>query len=212
MKKKIKYALGEILIVIIGISLAFAMNKWGEERSNKAQKEQYLESLRQDIKEDKILLQQNLVEINKKIDACSVIIPVLNTIDPEKNNKLRGLYSIAQLTNFTPKDFTYQALVNSGDLKLIDDLDLKKAIERHYANYKAISNAYIRQETINKDYLGNYFINHVDYDLIRDGKSPFKDEKLLKNMMRAVNGSFNIKRDATENGIKSCDSILKILK
>ena len=211
MKKKLTYAFGEILIVIIGISLAFAMNKWGEERSNKAQREQYLKSLRQDIEEDKALLQQNLIEINKKLDACSIIIPALNTNDPQKNNKLKGLYSIPQLTNFTPKDFTYQALVNSGDLKLIDDLSLKKAIEKHYANYKAISNAYIRQETINKDYLGNYFINHVDYDLISEGKSPFKDEKLLKNMMRAVNGSFNIKRDATENGIKSCDNILIIL-
>lgn len=211
MKKKLTYAFGEILIVIIGISLAFSMNKCADDKKSESQKAQYISSLKQDIEEDKALLEKNLVDINKKIEACGSIIPVLNTNDPQKGNKMKGLYSIAQLTNFTPKDFTYQALVNSGDLKLIDDLDLKKEIEKHYANYKSISNAYLRQETINKDYLGNYFINHVDYDLIREGKSPFKDEKLLKNMMRAINGSFIIKRDATETGIRSCDSILKIL-
>ena len=211
MKKKLSYALGEILIVIIGISLAFAMNKWGEERANKVQKEQYLQSLKQDIKEDKAQLENNIIEINKKVDISTDLLPLLNTNKPEKNTKLRGIYQLAQLTNFTPKDFTYQALVNSGDLKLLDDLELKKAIEKHYSHYKAIKDAYTRQETINKDYLGSYFIYNTDYDLIREGKSPFKDEKLLKNMMQAIRGSFYFKQQATENGIKSCDSLLSML-
>ena len=61
MKKKFTYALGEIIIVIIGISLAFAMNKWGEEKSNKIQREQYLQSIKQDIEEYRTLLQNNLI-------------------------------------------------------------------------------------------------------------------------------------------------------
>ena len=211
MKKKFGYALGEILIVIVGISIAFSLNKCSENKKNETQKQQYLTSLKQDIEEDKAQLENNISQINQKIKMSSDLLPILNSNDPQKSTKLRGIYSFAQLTNFTPKDFTYQALVNSGDLKLIDDLELKKAIEKHYANYKTIMDAYKRQEAINKDYLGNYFIYNTDYDLIREGKSPFKDEKLLKNMMQAVRGSFIIKKTATENGIKSCDSILKML-
>ena len=67
MKKKLTYAFGEILIVIIGISLAFAMNKWGEDRSNKAQKEQYINNLKQDIVADKEQLEANLIIIKEKI-------------------------------------------------------------------------------------------------------------------------------------------------
>ena len=212
MKKKLTYAFGEILIVIIGISLAFSMNKCADDSKNKTQKKQYLTNLKQDIEEDKAELESNLIQINQKIELSTSLIPVLNSNDPEKQEKLRGLYNIAQLTNFTPKDFTYQALVNSGDLKLIDDFELKKAIEKHYAKYKTISKAYERQEIINKDYLGDYFIYNTDYDLMRQGKSPFKDEKLLKNMMQAIRGSFIIKKEATELGIKSCDSILKVLE
>jgi len=211
MKKKLTYAFGEILIVIIGISLAFSMNKCADDSINETQKKQYLTNLKQDIEEDKADLESNLKQINQKIELSTNLIPLLNSNDPEKHVKLRGLYNIAQLTNFTPKDFTYQALVNSGDLKLIDNFELKKAIEKHYSKYKTISKAYERQETINKDYLGNYFIYNTDYDLMRQGKSPFKDEKLLKNMMQAIRGSFIIKKEATELGIKSCDSILKIL-
>lgn len=212
MKKRFTYALGEILIVIIGISLAFSLNKCSEDHKNEAQKQQYINSLEQDILADKTQLENNLQQIVQKVEMSSAILPVLGSNDPQKSTKLRGIYTIAQLTIFTPKDFTYQALVNSGDLKLIDDLELKKAIEKHYANYKSITDAYKRQEAINKDYLGNYFIYNTDYDLMQEGKSPFKDEKLLKNMMQAVRGSFLIKKNATENGIRSCDSILKLLK
>ncbi len=212
MKKKFSYALGEIVIVIIGISIAFSLNKCSEDQKNQTQKKQYLASLKQDIQEDKVQLENNITAIEQKIGICSEILPMLNSDNPEKSNKLFNIYQVAQLTIFTPKDFTYQALVNSGDLKLIDDLELKKAIEKHYASYKTINDAYGRQEAINKEYLGKYFIYNTDYDLMRQGKSPFKDEKLLKNMMQAVRGSFLIKQEATLNGIKSCDSILKLLQ
>lgn len=212
MKKKVTYAFGEILIVIIGISLAFAMNKWGEERSNKAQKEQYINNLKQDIAADKEQLEANLVTIKEKIIQADDVISILGNDVPNKNLRLRGVFSIANLTNFTPKDYTHQTLVNSGDLKLMNDFELKTTIQKHYTDYKLILDAYKRQEIINKDYIGKYFIYNTDYDLMREGKSPFKDEKLLKNIMRSARGSLDIKRRVTEDGIKSCDSILSVLK
>ena len=129
MKKKFTYAFGEILIVIVGISIAFSLNKCAEDSKNNSQKEQYLFSLKQDIEEDKKQLNDNISIISQKVKTSTDILPVLNSNDPQKDKKLRQIYQLAQLTNFTPKDFTYQALVNSGDLKLIDDLELKKAIE-----------------------------------------------------------------------------------
>ncbi len=211
MKKKLTYAFGEILIVIIGISLAFAMNKWGEERSNTAQKEQYIDNLKQDITADKVQLESNLEIINTKIEQAKDVVSILGKDVPNKNQRLRAIYSVAQLTSFKPKDYTHQTLVNSGDLKLMNDFELKAAIQKHYSDYEDIINTYKRQEIINKDYLGNYFIYHTDYDLIGQGKIPFKDEKLLKNIMQSAHGALMFKRDATIEGIKRCDSILKVL-
>lgn len=39
------------------------------------------------------------------------------------------IFEIVNLIDFTPKDNTYQTLINSGDLKLIDNFELKTAIE-----------------------------------------------------------------------------------
>lgn len=212
MKKEIRYAFGEILIVIIGISIAFSMNKCAENSKNETQKQQYISNLKEDIQTDKLQLESNLVKINEKIELCGSLIPILGSDDPQKAVKLRGVFAVANLTNFTPEDYTHQTLVNSGDLKLMNDFKLKSDILKHYSVYKEIQKAYERQEIINKDYLGNYFIYQTNYDLMREGKSPFKDEKLLKNIMQSVRGSFMIKRDATQRGITSCENVLKILE
>ena len=188
------------------------MNKCSENANNKAQKEQYFTNLKRDIEEDKKQLEANLEQITQKITLCTELLPIINSNAENKAARLQNIFSVAYITNFTPKDFTYQTLINSGDLKLIDDFELKTAIEKHYSGYKDVLKAYERQELINKDYLGNYFIYHTDYDLVQEGKAPFTDEKLLKNIMQSVRGSFMLKKRATETGIRSCDSILKLLQ
>ena len=44
-----RYALGEVIIVIIGISLAFSLNNWKERQADRQQREQYLSALKLDI-------------------------------------------------------------------------------------------------------------------------------------------------------------------
>ena len=70
---------------------------------------------------------------------------------------------------------------------------------------------YERQENIHKEYLGSYFIHNVDYDAFKQGKFGFQDEKLLKNIIQSMSGSFQFKMNATKKGIASCDSLIQIL-
>lgn len=206
-----KYALGEILIVIIGITIAFSMNKCASESENSAQRQQYLINLKNDVTADRERLQQIVVELDRKIETATRILPILNSDQPDKMKIIGDIFSISTISNFSAKDITYQTLINSGDLKLIDNFELKTAIEAHYSNYKIMMKDYERQENIHKQYLGNYFIHHVDYDAFKKGIFGFEDEKLLKNIIQSMNGSFGIKRSATKIGIESCDQLLLTL-
>ncbi|GAB1858813.1 hypothetical protein MHTCC0001_36570 [Flavobacteriaceae bacterium MHTCC 0001] len=47
---------------------------------------------------------------------------------------------------------------------------------------------------------------------MRTGAFGFNNEALLKNILQSMNGSFVIKKNATKRGIKSCDSLLAILR
>ncbi|MFD2822056.1 DUF6090 family protein [Lacinutrix iliipiscaria] len=207
-----QYTFGEILIVIIGITIAFSMNKCAQDTKDQQQKNQYLTNIKNDVTSDKLQLVKNNEEINEKLNLTSEIIPLLATDSPEKMQIIGKIFKVANVTNFTPNNITYQTLINSGDLKLIDDFELKKAIELHYANYDIMFKDYERQETIHKEYLGPYFINNADYDAMRKGQFAFSNEKLLKNIMQSMNGSFMFKQRATEKAIKSCDSLLRVLE
>lgn len=206
-----QYTFGEILIVIIGITIAFSLNKCAENSKDKTQKLQYLTSIKNDIESDKITLKDNIKTLEDKIKSTNEIITKLNTNAPDKMSVSGKIFNIVSLVNFTPNDNTYQALVNSGDFKLIDDFELKTAIEKHYATYKIMSQSYERLENIQRKYVGDYFIYHIDYDDFSKGEFGFKDEKLLKNIILSMRGAFDLKLKATRNGIASCDSLVAVL-
>ncbi|WP_204346776.1 DUF6090 family protein [Psychroserpens algicola] len=212
MKKGFRYATGEILIVIVGISIAFSMNKCADNRKDEATKNQYLTNIRNDIAIDKENLTANLAEIGSKIQTLNEVLPLINTDNPEKLKSLRHIFSLFSLVEFYPKDITYQTMINSGDFKLIDNFELKAAIETHYAAYKKILKDYERQEIIHRDYLGAYLMDYADYDAMRQGAFGFKNEQKFKNILQSMSGSLVFKKNATERGIKNCDSLLSILK
>ncbi|TBN02724.1 hypothetical protein EYD45_11400 [Hyunsoonleella flava] len=206
-----QYALGEILIVIIGISIAFSMNKCAENTKNNKLKQQYLTSIKNDLEIDKASLENNLEELDGKIGTLQKVLPLFNANDPKKKKGIRQIFGIMQLTDFNPKDITYQSMINSGDFSLIEDFQLKTAIETHYSDYKTILKDYERQEIIHKEYVGDYFIHNMDFDAMQKGGLGFEDEKLLKNILQSMRGSFMFKKQASERGIKSCDSLINLI-
>lgn len=55
-----RYAIGEILLVVIGILIALQINNWNEEQKSRNTNSQYIVSLIDDLKKDSIQLQQEI--------------------------------------------------------------------------------------------------------------------------------------------------------
>ena len=206
-----QYTFAEILIVIIGISIAFSLNRCSENSKNEAQKIQYITGLKNDIEADKAQLLSNVSAITKKIELCGEFFDLLSKNMPQKMGAVSILFEIATLSNFDAKDITYKTLINSGDFKLIDDFELKTAIEGHYSDYEIMLKDYHRQENIHKEHLGSYLIHNANYDAFAKRKFGFENEKLLKNIVQSIRGSLAIKLKATKKGIKSCEQLLEHL-
>jgi len=66
--KYLKYALGEIVLVVIGILIALSINNWNETRKSKVLLETYTTSLIKDLQKDTLVLNEiiNWVEIDNK--------------------------------------------------------------------------------------------------------------------------------------------------
>lgn len=206
-KSNWKYTFREIIIVIIGITIAFSMNKCADNYKDKKLQKEYLVNLKSDVEADKEQLLKNVDAIEVKINTCYEIIPLLNTGKTQDMQLMNKIFIVLKYETFSPKNITYITLINSGDLKLIDDFGLKTAIQRHYNNYENMFDVYNRHTSLIKDYLGNYLVNHADYDQISSGKAPFLDEIKLKNIVRALSTTLEEEKVATLDAIKSCDMI-----
>lgn len=206
------YTLGEILIVIIGISIAFSLNKCAENSQDKKLEKLYLENLKNDIETDKSNLEQNLELLKSKEKTLFNAFKYFNPNFPKRDSLLTDSFMrVVKIVEFSPKSTTHQTLINSGDLKLISNFNLKTTIQEHYRTYDILQQDYDRMVNISKKYIADYFIYNLDMDKYRKGERAFNDERLLKSIIQSMYGAIRLKSASTEKSIQSCKTILERL-
>lgn len=73
-RKYLKYAGGEILLVVVGILLALQINNWNNRKSDQAKIRQYSKSLIQDLEEDILMIRKRrlqTIQIMNRIDSLA---------------------------------------------------------------------------------------------------------------------------------------------
>ncbi len=204
-----QYAIGEILIVILGISIAFGLNNWAASRNDEKQKIKYLQNIKKDLEADIIQLDTNRIELIKRSQHIRQIRQFIGRPNPRKDTLLPKLFNLPIPIDFRPRNITYQTLINSGDFKLIDDFELKTSIQEHYLEYEYILEVYTRQNIIVDKYVGDFFMKELNYQSIyRDRDYSFMDTSFFGNMIGAQLDTFMKKEKASENGIQRCRALI----
>ena len=133
--KYFKYAIGEIVLVVIGILIALQINTWNEKRLSKDLESQYYTRLLEDVREEKVILEASLNYSNEVVDHAKKAISVFeNSPDANPNpvENLINMYQASQLTDPTSAESTYKELIASGQINLIQNDSLKTALIRFY--------------------------------------------------------------------------------
>lgn len=120
------YAIGEVLLVVIGILLALQFNNWNQERANKEKERWYLINIVEDIEYQKGALKDLKENYNLSIQLGKQILKEYHekgsfALVDSLNHRLSTLM---MADNFPNINNTYQELVNSGQQNLIKDKDL----------------------------------------------------------------------------------------
>ncbi len=181
-RKYLMYAIGEILLVMIGILLALQINNWNEKKKEAEIEKQYMISLLSDLAKDKIDLKNN-VEFGP--------IPVMYNDSlfaelkkrPLQGHEKRIYHFLLLFTNgiqISYHDRTISQLKNSGGFGLIDDQNISDAI-LDYDIYMRESKEFNESSRSNHHINNDILLNNKMYELykvvhLKDSAIAHKDE------------------------------------
>ncbi|WP_167616850.1 hypothetical protein [Maribellus sediminis] len=129
--KYLRYAIGEILLVVIGIVIALQLNIANEKRKNKEQLHEYLFALNVEIESNIELINETLDRNIMLTNFTYHFLSAFNTTDPEKvdDSEITNMTaSMAPQNNVPLENMALTDLINSGLIKNIENDTLARKI------------------------------------------------------------------------------------
>ena len=139
--KYLKYAIGEIILVMVGILLALQVSNWNQQRIAAQKEELLLEALHNEFVENKAQLEGVVVRHERALANTQFAISQF-PIDPETINLdtyQAGMGSWGQWSTFNPSQGVIRSLVNTSSFELISNPELRVLLiswEDVLADYK----------------------------------------------------------------------------
>jgi hypothetical protein len=165
--KYFKYAIGEIVLVVIGILIALQINNWNETTKEEVKENIYLNNLERDLTDQLISIDNQILYETISIEASSYLIEQYNSnkltdLDTSFFNRLSELHS---RKTFVITDPTFTDLLSSGSINLIKNEQFKDELIQYYQELERVekviqnNNSYLtdQQFGINFLKLGYYY-------------------------------------------------------
>ncbi len=139
--KYLKYAIGEIILVMVGILLALQVSNWNQQRIATQKEELLLEALNKEFVKNKAQFEGVIVRHERALASTQFAISQF-PIDPETINLdtySAGMGSWGQWSTFNPTQGVIRSLVNTSSFELISNPELRVLLvswEDVLADYK----------------------------------------------------------------------------
>ena len=183
-----KYAIGEIVLVVIGILIALSINNWNEERKGKMKATTILEAIRSDMSKDLEIIEELKPYWGREIMYFKKFLPSFN---PRKEiASFVGFDTISQISYselfgydmpFRSNTSAYNAMIADGNSDLIANDSLYSNIQRFYTfNVPTNENLFeiLRQRSSDLNYKYAHIITYRPYKNISD----LTDEYLIADL------------------------------
>ncbi|WP_455170573.1 DUF6090 family protein [Aegicerativicinus sediminis] len=160
-RRYMAYAIGEIILVVIGILLALQFNNWAVDVKNGKEEQFYLTKLQHNLAQDTLYLRNrlNTLQFTDKV-LDTVKAEIFNRDLDSFSNPGTGL-AMVSVFSFSPQTSTFDNLLSTGKLELITNQSLVDSIFTYYNDLKNFTlqrNQSI--ETYSRESIGPYLLSH----------------------------------------------------
>jgi len=140
LRRYLLYAIGEILLVMIGISLAFQLDNWNENRVKQNEEISFYENIKEQIIDDKELIASQVEYNNYYRAQYEYANELIKANDRSKLDTLGIIIrNLTKYSDFDKEGNIYETMVNSGQIKLLHNHEIVNGIREleelyHYVN------------------------------------------------------------------------------
>ena len=230
--KYLKYAIGEIVLVVIGILIALSINNWNEQKKLKAQEVEALTEIISDLtininKSDKILKGENrLGNISNTLSSLNIIIDHLKS-NIVYHDSLDTHFAIItySLNTLNYKTSGYESLSSVG-LDLIKNTKLRSEIGEYYTSsivipqnvsiglmedFNSYMLDYVRKDFITTDdpTTGIYTLRPRNYNVLREKGEYLESLKMYLGGYRSYEEQINYAKNATNTLKNNIETYLR---
>lgn len=167
-----RYAIGEIVLVMIGILLALQVNNWNESKKEKRVERMYLKNILSDLKDQNASFDIQIESELSINEAASHIIK-----DYQENNSFvmdSTFFKHATLMTlrktFVINDPTYTDLISSGNINMLKNVAYKNKLIKYYQELERIEKVIQNNNSllVDQHYVsvfmknGYYYQNYTD--------------------------------------------------
>ncbi|MBE9488920.1 MAG: hypothetical protein IMY67_01380 [Bacteroidetes bacterium] len=180
--KYLKYAIGEILLVVIGILIALQLNNLNEKRKNRILEAVYYCKLLEDLNQDVLEIKKQ-IDINElRIKSSNKFISLIQQPHFSQSEVVQAMLGSISKTTFTFQSSmaAFEDLKSSGNLGLLKDLIIKNKLIAYYTNLEGL----IDVIDANSDSSINAFFNYEkDFSEIGWQYLPFVTTEIDTNLV-----------------------------
>jgi hypothetical protein len=188
-----KYALGEVILVVIGILIALQINNWNTGRNDDKKVEKYLSEVQNNIQIDIARIDNRVHFSTIKIEKLKrTILYYYKAVDePRYLDSIRAFIvsgQIGRISDFYPSKSGIEALLGSGDINLISDSiriklneyyelnnDFRSMVERVTNLTRNVIQDRLLKQVVNKSFIEDYIELEIPSENLEAEKS-FKPE------------------------------------
>ncbi len=123
--KYFKYAIGEIVLVVIGILIALQINNWNEQRKENINEQAILKRLEKEFISNKEQLLDKIQLRNNLIESCRQLLEYFDKPQNATRDSIFVYLSTIQPPTFDP---IQNDLVSSGNIEILKDEELKQLL------------------------------------------------------------------------------------
>jgi len=214
--KYLKYAIGEIVLVVIGILIALQLNNLNENKKNNIFEKEILSQIQENLKSDKLVLKKIEMNFSKAISSSDKILGAEESQKTEDSIKI-WLGAIIQFDRFQPLTNAYE-VVKSNGLDRISNKQLRFLLGRYYDDeaFRMIKSTNDIEIAFNDHWLPILFEETVEFKFKKSIE--LKDYSVLltsskeRNILKLHRDNYASGINKIKSGIKTIEEIQYLIK